>query len=204
MAESTVYGAIRRPIVRERAMFFASQLINNALWNRADWMGISFLVDQAGTLPPRIGLLFKHAQAGRSVFMDLIRKLEPNDPRGLLRVAVIEGPFRDGPHGYVVHLGAYADNSLQEAAAQAGDALEMEIAIPSRICRVQSRTGEPNAFQLFKPAYERHRMCVLLPGGPTSDTLNPHDELGIQKTEVVIRRASDVKPHGDQDIVALG
>lgn len=166
-------------------------------------MGILFAVEQAGTSAPMVGLLFQHEAAGRTVFQDLIRKIGPDDPRGLLRVAIIEGDIPGQSPGYTMHIGPYVDNTVQEATSNAGDALRIEIGLVSRTCRVSQGPGS-FGLPVFKEQFARFRRCRLIPAGARPETFSPNSELGIWKTEVVFRRVADIARTGlDQDQVVL-
>lgn len=180
-----------------------NRLINPLFWDRADWIGVLFAVERSGAKPPVAALLFRNEAAGRTVFNDLISKIGADDPRGLLRVAIIEGDIPGQSPGYTMHIGPYLDNTAQEAIAGAGDALQMDVVLVSRVCRVSEG---PASFGLpvFKEHLARFRRYRLVPAGPRPDTFSPHSDLGIWKTDIVFRQAADIPRVGlDQDQVVL-
>ncbi|MBL8764444.1 MAG: hypothetical protein JNM07_09270 [Phycisphaerae bacterium] len=178
-------------------------LINTMLWDRADWLGVSHMVDPFGMHPPMMALLFRSELAGRSVFNDLLRKIGPDDPEGRLRVAIIEGEIPRQRPGYTIHLGPYLDNETARAQREAGDALEATVAVISRVCRMSPTPGSMG-LAMFKEAYARARRCVLMSAGPTPRELSLDSGPRIWKTDLVFRRAEDISRTGpDQDQVVL-
>lgn len=180
-----------------------NRLIDSLLWDRAGWIGVLFAVERSGSEPPIVALLFRREAAGRTVFHDLIRKVGADDPRGLLRVAIIEGDIPGRPPGYTMHVGPYLDNSSQEAIAGAGDARRIEVALVSRVCRA-SEGPETFGLPTFKEQFARFRRCRLIPAGARPEAFSAHSDLGIWKTDIVFRRGADIPRAGvDQDQVVL-
>lgn len=176
-------------------------LLNAELWMKANWQGVTFLMDPFDAGPPRVAFGFLDADAGRAAFADLLEKVGPDDAEGRLRIAFIEGPIQGKLNpAYTITAGPYIHDAAQKAGERVGDALQMWLKI--FIGHVRVPRNSPG-LDFFKAAYARHRRCRIVPTGRYEQP-DPESPLGIWKTDIVIRYAAEIRRGcGDPDEVAL-
>jgi hypothetical protein len=110
-------------------------LINIPLWNRAEWSGTIYAFVPNSEQPPIVGLAFKDASAGKSIFEAWRSKLGRIDDEERLRISIIKGIDAADPHGYRV-------------VTAVGDIRQMWITADSRL----SRRSRPRGANGWNPS----------------------------------------------------
>jgi len=176
------------------------KLLHHDLWQRADWQGVTYLMNQTADEPPRLALNFNNGAAGAAAFEDLVARIGRNDPEGLLRITFIEGevPGMLNP-AYTLMLGPEVSKALPAVEARVGDAPTTNV----KAFVVRIRPPTTPALARFKALYTRHGECLILPA-QRGGTPDPHHPLGIWKRNLHFRSALEIsKDRWDPDAVAL-
>lgn len=82
-------------------------LIRDALWNKARWRGISWLVFEDS--PPWMVLGFTNLEAAVAILDNLVKDIGSEDPTNRLRVSIIRGISSRNPTHYRVVIGSNVD-----------------------------------------------------------------------------------------------
>ncbi|MAS35368.1 MAG: hypothetical protein CL610_15265 [Anaerolineaceae bacterium] len=177
---------------------FLQSLIDIDTWNEAKWRATAYFVHEDPTMVPALGIFFENERSAKQIFIDLIERLGKDDPYNELRIAVIEGEIK-GQQGYSVHISSNPEQTIKRAQAQ-GEELDVEqILVVSRIHRMTPDPGSPHLSN-FKRAFSGQGKYLLIPVTGTAQSINPHFDLAIGKTEILFRRVEDIDTN-DRDAV---
>lgn len=177
---------------------FLQSLIDVDEWNKAKWLATAYFVHEDQTVPPALGIFFENEKAAKHIFTDLIERLEKDDPYNELRIAIIEGKIK-GEMGYSVHISSNPDQTLKRAKEQGEDIDFDQILVVSRIHRMTPSPGSPHLSN-FKKAFSKQGKYLLIPVTGTAQSVKPHFDLAIGKTEILFKRVEDVTAN-DRDAV---
>lgn len=125
-------------------------LIREPLWNRAGWSGVVFLTGP-GTLPS-MGFLFRDGDAACTIFEQWHQELGQDDPKDLLRLAIIRGVSRSEPAAYSLTIGTDVRRMPQG---------KKVVAMLSRIHRMHPQSSVN--LDRFLESYREHGSYQLLP-----------------------------------------
>jgi hypothetical protein len=189
--------------VKTNVAMLVSLPIDFDLWKRANWRATVFMVDESGNEPPILGLGFTNEDAARQIFRDWRARYGQRDEFEELRVSIIEGEIPGQAPGYLMHVGADAENVFRRykrlGLVTDGDLL----AVNSRI----NRMGACNSPMLaaFKEAYGRFKTYFLAPvlvaeGG--TKVLKPMVDMRIFKGKIHFRHVDEIGDN-DRDRVVL-
>jgi hypothetical protein len=159
--------------------FQVPNLFDRALWSRAGWWRVSYLLPPER--PPVLVLLFRDLAAGCSIFKAWLAALGEIDGDDLLRVAIIED---DAPGAAAVrfHLGFNVD-AIAVAAARCG-AFDVDDAATRDDAWCHMRVPHVGVFQPFLYSYEEHGRYLIVPatveGSPVAV---PYLGIGKQRLE---------------------
>lgn len=169
---------------------FLQSLIDVDTWNEAKWRATAYFVHEDQTVPPALGIFFENEKPAKKIFSDLIKRLGKDDPYNELRLSIIEGEIK-GEMGYSVHISSNPEQTLKRAKEQ-GENLDFDqILVVSRINRMTPASDSPHLSN-FKKAFSRQGRYLLIPVTGTAQSINPHFDQAIGKTEILLRRVEDV------------
>lgn len=169
-------------------IYFQS-LIDVDLWNSAGWRGTAFWHDPRGMEPPGLGFLFDNLEAGKRIFAGWVERVGNVDEYEEIRISIIRGKILGLAEGYSVHVSSNPLHSVRRAEAK-GIPLDFEKAIVlSRVQRMTPNPGSPHLPQ-FEKDFAAHRRYVLV---PVSLSGAPEFQLSIEKREIHLRQASDIR-----------
>ncbi|MBV9152856.1 MAG: hypothetical protein JO204_13880 [Alphaproteobacteria bacterium] len=168
-------------------------LIDVPLWNRAGWSATMYASDPLMRSPPILGIGFKDIAAGREIFHELRAKLGNADQNNKLRVAILTGIDRANPPSYNVVIGT----NLRSSTVESGK-LFMTV---SRVNQMTPR--DTSNLDRFLMAYRENGTYFIAPvhfDGSRAEM--PEVQLGIRKTDIIVRPAWEVGPH-DEDAMGI-
>ena len=169
-------------------LYFQSP-IDIELWDSARWKGIAFLHDPSGIEPPGLGFLFENIDAGRRIFSGWRERVGTVDEYEEIRVSIIRGEILGLASGYSVHVSSDPLHSVRRFEDK-GLPLDFRAAvIVSRVKRMTPNPGSPHLGQ-FEKDFAKHERYLLV---PVSSEGAPEFELSIEKREIHLRQASDIK-----------
>jgi hypothetical protein len=166
-------------------------------WDSAHWTGTSFLHDQRCVEPPCLGLVFKNIEVGKQIFSDWLERLGPVDKYEELRISIVEGEIMGIGEGYSVHISSNPDHTAQRIHSNNLRDLGSFIVL-ARVHRMYPSPRSPH-LPRFKQEFFRHKRYLLL---PVSSDIKPEFGLGIWKSEISFRRASEITAT-DRDAVVF-
>jgi hypothetical protein len=169
--------------------FYIQSLIDIELWDSARWKGMAFLHDPSGIEPPGLGFLFEDIDAGRRIFSGWREGVGTVDEYEEIRVSIIRGEMLGLASGYSVHV---SSDPLHSVRRFEDKGLPLDIhtaAIVSRVKRMAPNPGSPHLGQ-FEKDFAKHERYLLV---PVSSEGAPEFELSIEKREIHLRQASDIK-----------
>lgn len=178
--------------------------INVDLWNEAHWQGTAvFLYENT---PPALGLAFRKEKPARQIFEEWHKRYGQGDEFEELRISIIEGEIKGERPGYTVHVSVDFENTVKRYRA-AGLTIDVEKSIFAMISRMNRMNPAPGSKNLdyFKEAYRHYKTYILVPGVLSSDdsSVKLIPELGIFKSTIHFRQASDIDPKQDPDAPVL-
>jgi hypothetical protein len=176
------------PTGRQRHASKVINLVDIGLWNKAGWKGIAVTGSADDRLPPALVLIFSDITAGTQIFRDWREQLGTNDPRGLLRVAIIEG--LDNGKAYAVHLGLDMESWAKDAEKEGAKGKEF---VMSASRYMEMPAGSPTLPRL--KAGLRNAGCFhLVPAKLVArmEDLRPDYSVAIEKTKIYFRKVEEI------------
>ena len=172
-----------------------SDLIDIALWDRAQWKGVLFVT--MPDAPPVLALVFTNQEAGESIFRSWHELLGDEDRDEAIRVSIIDGDIPGKGPGYTVHIGPAATRVIAE------NPFEQVVLYPTRLQRMQ--TPDSPHLARFKKAFAREgrywlSAAILEPSGQPLLL----QQFRILKTHVIFRTPDEIGRDNDSDQVVLG
>jgi hypothetical protein len=76
-----------------------SSIINQHLWDKARWNGMSYGYSPNGE-PPMVGLMFKDADSAKAIFREWRKRFGKIDEEDEIRISVVKGIDSDNPYHY--------------------------------------------------------------------------------------------------------
>jgi hypothetical protein len=178
---------------------FLLTLIDPEAWDRAVWRGCAYFFQEGQ--PPRLAFMFQHAEAGREIFAGLRALLGPDDEESLLRICIIEGRFVGNSNAYAVNVGANHRNVYRHFGLSKETIAHETFGKWMRFHRMNPRTLD--LLRFFKHLFKRFGVYKLIPAVVRGQSAYPIDELGILKRDLIFRKQTDIRPHDDEDALAL-
>jgi hypothetical protein len=192
-------NALRAPTVLD--VRFLDGPIDPPAWSRAGWVGVGYLTDASGRVPPSLGLAFHKPGHGRRIFRAWRARFGPDGADAALRVAVIEGPAVGHPPGYFVHLGA--DPEWAAAQGPAGpSAGDRALPVSGYVTHRATPPAGTDHLATFKSELARHGRYTLVPVLWGGCRFEPFPDLAVRMTRVRFRAAAEVGA-GDIDRVCF-
>jgi hypothetical protein len=178
---------------------FLLTLIDPGIWDRAVWDGCAYFFQDGQ--PPRLAFMFRQAEAGREVFAGLRSLLGRDDEEALLRICIIEGRFVGNDNAYAMNVGANHPNIYRHFDLSEEIIARVAFGKWMRFHRMNPKTLDP--LRVFKHLFKRFGVYKLIPSVVRGQSAYPIDELGILKRDLIFRKQSDIRPHDDEDALAL-
>jgi len=175
--------------------------IDPPAWSRAEWLGVGYLTDAAGRVPPSVGLVFRKAGDGRRIFRAWRARFWRDGADAVLRLAVIEGPASGHRPGYFVHLGADPDWAAAQEPAGPPTTAGHDPVAGYVVHRVTPPAGTDH-LAAFKAELARHSRYTLVPLLWGGCRFEPVPDLAVRMTRVRFRVAAEVAA-GDIDRVCF-
>lgn len=165
-------------------------LIDMKLWDRADWKGLGFGIDQNRNLPV-LSFLFGNREEGGNVSTHLQQKIGQEDIEEKLRISIITGIDTDNPAAYRIIIGV----NLHKAWLREKNSSSNFVSI----CRIH--TMEPrdsrNLDQFLRLFEEREAYVVSSAYVPADFSTPEAFPAGTLKRELSVRSAWEI---GENDI----
>jgi len=187
------------PTGRQRHASKVANLIDIGLWNKAGWKAIAVIGSADDRQPPTLVLVFSDIAAGTQIFRDWRELLGTDDPKNLLRIAIIEG-LRDG-QAYAVHLGLDWDAWAKDA-REAGASSKEFVMSASRYMEMPA--GSPTLPRL-KAGIKNTGRFRIAPAGIVAkiEDLRPDYSVAIEKTKILFRKLEELGDPNDVDTIVL-
>jgi hypothetical protein len=170
------------------------------LWREARWCATTFRWHATGTAPPKMGLVFEHAEAGKELFRELEKAYNHVDRFEELRISIIEGSPPGQQSGYTVHFCPDPDALAMHAT---GEDIVLHPQLATRLGRWNRMYPIPGALPLlprFKEEFRKHGEFLLVPLTRGADGQNYfNSELGLIKHSIEFRNLAEI---GKDDIDA--
>ena len=171
-------------------------------WSWAEWVGVGYLTDPSGQVPPSLGLVFNKPGHGRRIFRSWRARFGSDGADAVLRVAVIEGPVAGYSPGYFVHLGA--DPVWAAAQAPIGRPAADPLApVAGYVVHRATPPAGTDHLAAFKAALARHGWYTLVPVLWGGCRFEPVLDLAVRMTRIQLREAADIAA-ADIDRVCFG
>ncbi len=180
---------------------YLTSVIDDHLWNNAEWRGTVFGYHERLTCPLFVGPLFGNEEAGRAIFERWRRHLGDADVHELIKVSTIEGDIEGEASGYSVYIGTDPEAAFSLASAR-GDGSESPrfVAMTGRVNRMTPPEGSAHLPD-FKQNFEREHRFLLLPCFLHGEQLTPAFELAIEKTKVSFLQVEDLSENDVEAVV---
>lgn len=170
-------------------------LINIALWDRAGWRALVYLLDPELDRPPLLALGFTDPETARSIFKGWLGKLGRVDIDDRLRLSIVTGVDKRHPHSYKAVIGMNPKFPSEDFAGR-------RLVLVSRICQMDP----PDSKNLdgFLGRFKRVGRYFLLPASWPQDTEQPEVffDLAIGKRELRVCPAWQLSEN-DPDAIAI-
>ena len=169
-----------------------SSIINQHLWDKARWNGMSYGYSPNGE-PPMVGLMFKNADNAKAIFREWRERFGKVDEKDEIRISVVKGIDSDNPYHYRVCVGRDFD---------AVDTNDLRQFIS--VTRLNTMTVDNHQnLDMFLKNLRMHGFFFLAPA--TVDTLGQCEfipELAIAKSKFHVREAWQIGMH-DVDVMGV-
>lgn len=172
-----------------------TQIIDIQLWNEARWRGAA--LGWAENVKPIFGLYFDNEAPARKIFNSWFHIIGHEDPKDIIRIAVIEGDIPGKDKGYTIHI-CPSDEFMEQNS-------KLDERHLLRISRMHRMNPAPDSQNLpnFKTAYEKFGECFLQLMTIQDGHPYFHRDLTIDKKRIVFRHVSEIQDKNDKDYVAL-
>lgn len=158
-------------------------IIKDGFWNQAKWLGVAYLV--IPNKVPVLVLLFENIEAGKKIFSNWQNEIcnEKNeDTKEKIRISIITNIDEGKPSSYKV--GICSNMNLEEKKGLIVNTIRQHTMTPSNLKNLES----------FKEVYSRFDNYLFAPGFFEKDGVpSILFEYGIVKTEINIKKATDIK-----------
>lgn len=182
---------------------FWSSLIDPPLWDKARWTATFFMTAPDGSLPPKVGLVFRERTPATAIFQSWAKTFGGlDDKEDFLYLSFVEGELRGEQPGYSIVIGV--DRKVATRHAHANGLELPDLGQFYRTHRME--TNDTSNLRVFKTAFEKHghyglTMGVLAPDGrsvryPGTDA--------IKKRVVHFKRAELIDKKRDPEAVLWG
>jgi len=170
-------------------------LINIALWDRAGWRALVYLLDPELDRPPLLALGFTDPETARSIFKGWHGKLGRVDIDDRLRLSIVTGVDKRHPHSYKAVIGMNPKFPSEDFAGR-------RLVLVSRICQMDP--PDSKNFDGFLGRFQRVGRYFLLPASWPRNTEQPEVffDLAIGKRELRVCPAWQLSEN-DPDAIAI-
>lgn len=169
------------------AHLYDPHLISPALWEQAGWHGMGYVFDRHEQEPPRVGPIFRDAEAGCRIFDSWRRRFGPEDRFEVIRLVLVPDLAPDR-HAFLL------STAPEQVAAWASEAEGVEAGYVVTHTRVCHLPGPPSPFlRAFQQHAAASQPYLLTPfavrrGGVVQPVL----DLGLLKHSLEVRHAADI------------
>lgn len=180
------------PIVKDHRAMAVRSVIDIHAWDKAIWRGLGFSYPE-DVQTPIMGLLFLDEEAARSIFTRWRERFGDRDQDGEIRICLVRHLPGVSPHHYCVIVSGKMPEAFDDP--------NTEIVVMPNRSLVTEPVDDVN-LETFLEGFRRHGSFYLMPAvlGPEGPEFIKG--VGITKTELVIREASELTD-SDPDSVAL-
>lgn len=166
-----------------------SSIIDNTLWDNAQWKGFGFFIDNNFGLG--ITLCFKDLENAEKIFDGWLEKLSSVDKDEEIRISIIKGIDSDNPYWYRVHICKEikkSDENLLFSSVSRFHTLEANH--PANLNNLIQMYKSKNKFKLYPSDVDG------------SGQIKPDFSRGIEKTSLIIKEAWEISLN-DIDCVTI-
>jgi len=169
---------------------FITGVIDLDLWNNAKWKATVFLYNKHSA--PYLGLAFENREAAINIFRDWNSRFGHTDSYEEIRVAILQGEIPNQEYGYTVHINTNFENLVSKCVENGLTPEQTLVMTIGRFNRMNPSKLSRN-LENFLEEYRRHLSYILIPVYFKSEReLQPIFELGIEKTELILKEASEI------------
>ncbi|MEW6534408.1 MAG: hypothetical protein AB1454_02170 [Candidatus Auribacterota bacterium] len=159
-------------------------LINNELWDKANWEKFGFMYD----LNYGLGVLlcFNYGEYGKCIFQEWIERLGNTDQEELLKISIIRGVSKTNPHWYRVLITCDEKNNYQTNSSNW---------ITSTMRYMNVTPQNSNNIEQLARLYDQTKEYKLYPAeiSNSEEGIKPYLDLGIHKRKLKICFANELK-----------
>lgn len=192
------------PKKERKSIFFLSGLIDQELFQNANWKGgMGYLYSQNGDSPPVMVLFFENIEFGKLIFQNFIELVSKEDKEERIRISMIEGEAPNQDNGYFVVIG-----ENPEATAKVISSIDEPegfeyFATQQKFHRVFV-DGTSKSLAKFKEEYEKFGCYYIAPGQQISADkggISYEPEFMIFKRKIQFREYGEIPEKGDIDSI---
>lgn len=161
-------------------------IIDDNLWNQAEWKGFGFFVDNLGL---GIFIVYENIVAGKKIFDNWIKRFGKEDKDELITITIIKGVDKNNPFWYRIRISSYFDIGSCKS-----DSLLLST---SRINRINANSSQ-NLDNLINEycVLKQFRLCPAKIMDDGKD-IEPYLDSSILKRKLNIRNAWKI---GENDL----
>jgi len=164
-------------------------VIDNTLWDNANWKAFGFLIDRNNELG--LTILFENFEEGKKIFDGWRKNIGEDDEKERIRISVIKGISIENPHWYRVHITSNINGVEKD-----GD--EFILASKSHELNALNSRNLDNLTQL----YEKFNSYTLYPASMNSSgQFVPDLTRGIKKKELIIKNAWEISLNNIDSVI---
>jgi len=203
--EKPELGKLRKLPTKERkTLFFLSGLIDQSLWEKANWKnGMGYMYSQNGDLPPIMVLFFEDIDYGKKVFENFISLVGKEDKSERIRISLIEGQAPKQDNGYFVVIGE-SPSATAEVISLLDEKETVEyFATQQRFNRVFVDSTS-KALAKFRSEYEKFGCYYIAPGQQVEGDkggVSHEPEFMIFKRNIQFRKYDEIPEKNDIDSI---
>lgn len=204
-AEKPGLGKLRELPKKERkTLFFLSGLIDQELFEKANWRGgMGYLHSQNGDLPPVMVLFFENIEYGIRIFENFIGLVGNEDKEERIRISIVEGKAPYQENGYFVVIGENPTATVDVISSMDEPEAVEYFATQQRFHRVfVDETSKPLA--KFKEEYAKFGCFYIAPGQQISADkggVSYEPEFKIFKRKIQFREFDEIPEKNDIDSI---
>jgi len=158
----------------------SSILINEELWQQANWIGTAFASSEAEI--PAIALVFEKETPAIEIFQQWQIDFGKVDVGEKLRVSIIEGEIPE--EEYTIHITPNLDAILKQDS-------EVQVDLTNKYQRLiasENSTGLAD----FKSSFAKFNQYHILPAFYVAESIQPIFDFALLKTAIDFRKVADI------------
>ncbi len=162
----------------------SSILINEELWEQANWIGTAFASSEDEI--PAIALVFEKETPAIEIFQQWQIDFGKIDVDEKLRISIIEGEIPDQSEGYTIHITPNLDGILKQATDS-----EVQVDVTNKYQRLVTSENSTGLVD-FKSSFAKFKQYHILPAFYIDESIQPIFDFALLKTAIDFRDAADI------------